>query len=188
MKRKLLTMVLTALMMTAALSSTALAASDEVEATDGGNFQITATANVTDQDLADLGLNVMVSFPTEFSLSLNKDKKAFEGSDAIYAYGIMDPGHTLKVTIDENNEDYGKVCYRKDDTIVKSEQNFFATVTETLSKTSFTADETKENYLKKAASQDMPYYGTVNVGIKNMIPTSGVGNYFTLVPLKIVIE
>lgn len=188
MKRKIVAMALTALMMTSLLPTSSLAAPNEVEATNGSNFEITATANVTNDDLNDLGLNVRISFPTEFSLALNTDNKTFEGSDVIYAYGIMDPDHTLKVTIDESSESYGKVCYRKDGSTVTSESNFFATVTESLSKTSFTATETQENYLKKVASQDMPHYATVNVGIKNMIPTSGIGDYFTLVPLKIAIE
>lgn len=188
MKNKLLAMLLTTLTMTSVFSANAIAASSEVEATNGSNFEITATANVTDDDLNSLGLNVRVSFPTEFGLALNTENKTFEGTDAIYAYGIMDPAHTLKVTIDESSERYGKVCYRKDGSTITSEKNFFATVTESLSKTSFTAAETQENYLKKVASEDMPYYATVNVEIKNMIPTSGTGDYFTLVPLKIAIE
>ena len=48
MKNELLAMLLTTLMMTSVFSANAIAASSEVEATNGSNFEITATANVTD--------------------------------------------------------------------------------------------------------------------------------------------
>lgn len=148
-----------------------------------------ASANVTHEDLAELGLNVVVSFPTEVNLSLDENK-AFSGSDAIYAFGIMDTDSTLSVTIDEANDAYGKVKYRAADseTGVDSATNFFATVAETLSKESFSAAETLANFLADRDGQDMENFSTLDVSIQNLIPTSGTGIYYTNVPLKIAVQ
>ena len=132
---------------------------------------------------------MVVSFPVEVALSLDEDK-AFSGAGTVYAYGIMDTGSTLSVTIDSTNAAYGKVKYCADagSEGMDSGTNFFATVTENLSKESFSAEETLNNYLAQKEAIDMPNFSNLAVSIKNLIPTSGTGIYYTNVPLKIAIQ
>ena len=131
----------------------------------------------------------MVSFPVEVALTLDEDK-AFSGSGMVYAYGIMDNASSLSVTIDSTNAAYGKVKYRADagSEGVDSATNFFATVTETLSKESFSAEETLNNYLEQREGNTMPNFSSLAVSINNLLPTSGTGIYYTNVPLKIAIQ
>lgn len=173
---------------------TAWASTQTVDPADNQSFEVVASANVTEEDLAELGLNVVVSFPAEITLSIDGNK-AFSGSDKVYAYGIMDSDNTLSVTIDTNDENYGKVKYRASasDTGVDSMTNFFATVTESLSKDgfsdgSFTAEETLENYLAQMKGMDMINYAELDISIQNLIPTSGTGIYYTNVPLRITLQ
>lgn len=189
LKEKLLTVLVAMAAFMTALPMNAYASEQVVDPAENDSFEIVASATVTDNDLAELGLNVVVSFPVEVALSLNEDK-AFSGAGTVYAYGIMDTGNTLSVTIDSTNAAYRKVKYRVD---VQSEgadsaTNFFATVTETLSKESFSAEETLNNYLAQKEGNAMPNFSSLAVSIKNLIPTSGTGIYYTNVPLKIEIQ
>ena len=172
-----------------ALPVNTFASEQVVDPTENDSFEIVASATVTDDDLTELGLNVVVSFPVEVALSLDEDK-AFSGSGNIYAYGIMDNGSTLSVTIDSTNAAYGKVKYRADANAEggDSATNFFATVEETLSKESFSAEETLNNYLAQKEGNDMSNFSALAVSIKNLLPTSGTGIYYTNVPLKIAIQ
>lgn len=189
MKKKLVTVLMTIATLLTTLPTTALASTQTVDPADNQSFDVIASANVTDEDLAQLGLNVVVSFPVEIILSMD-GTKAFSGSDKVYAYGIMDSNNTLSVTIDTSNENYGKVKYRETafDTGKDSTTNFFASVTETLSKESFTAEETMNNYLAQMEGNDMLNYSQLNINIKNLIPTFGTGIYYTNVPLKIALQ
>lgn len=189
MKKKLVTVLMTMATLLTTLPATALASTQTVDPSDNQSFDVIASANVTDEDLAQLGLNVVVSFPVEIILSID-GSKAFSGSDKVYAYGIMDSDNTLSVTIDTSNENYGKVKYRKtsSDTGTDSTTNFFATVTETLSKESFTAEETMNNYLAQMEGNDMLNYSQLNISIKNLIPTFGTGIYYTNVPFRIALQ
>lgn len=189
MKKKLVATLLTLSAMMASMPMTAFASTQTVDPAENDSFEVVASATVTNEDLAELGLNVIVSFPTEISLSLDENK-AFSGSDVIYAYGIMDSDSILSVTIDNANEAYGKVKYRADssDTGVESATNFFSTVAETLSKESFSAEETKDNYLAQMEGSDITNFSALDVSIQNLIPTSGTGIYYTNVPLKIEIQ
>ena len=189
MKKKLVATLLTVSAMMASMPMTALASTQTVDPTENDSFEVTASATVTNEDLAELGLNVIVSFPTEISLSLDENK-AFSGLDVIYAYGIMDSNNNLSVTIDNTSEAYGKVKYRADSSEVgvESPTNFFSTVAETLSKESFSAEETKDNYLAQMEGSDMTNFSALDVSIQNLIPTSGIGIYYTNVPLKIVVQ
>ena len=172
-----------------ALPVNAFASEQVVDPTENDSFEITASATVTDSDLAELGLNVVVSFPVEVALTLDENK-AFSGSGTVYAYGIMDTGKTLSVTIDSTNAAYGKVKYRADSGSEGEDSmtNFFATVTEILDKETFTPEETLNNYLAQRESNDMPNFASLAVSINNLIPTSGTGIYYTNVPLKIAIQ
>lgn len=189
MKKNLLAALLTVSALVGSMPVTAFASTQTVDPAEQDSFEVVASATVTHEDLAELGLNVVVSFPTEINLSLD-DNKAFSGSDVIYAFGIMDTDTNLSVTIDEANDAYGKVKYRADadSAGVDSATNFFATVEETLSKGSFSAAETLENFLAQRDSQDMEHFSKLDVSIQNLIPTSGTGMYYTNVPLKIAVQ
>lgn len=194
MKKRVFAILMTMTTLLTTLPTTAWASTQTVDPADNQTFEVIASANVTEEDLAELGLNVVVSFPAEITLSIDGNK-AFTGSDKVYAYGIMDSDSTLSVTIDTNDENYGKVKYRASasDTGVDSVTNFFATVTESLSKDgfsngSFTAEETLENYLTQMQGNDMTNYAQLDVSIQNLIPTFGTGIYYTNVPLRIVLQ
>lgn len=189
MKKKLLIILMTITTLLATMPTIAWASTQTVDPADNQSFEVVASANVTEEDLTELGLNVVVSFPAEIMLSIDGNK-AFSGSDKVYAYGIMDMDSTLSVTIDTTDENYGKIKYRAtaSDTGVDSTTNFFATVTETLSKESFTAEETKDNYLAQMEGSDMANYSQLDISIQNLIPTFGTGIYYTNVPLRIALQ
>lgn len=189
MKKNLLAALLTISALVGSMPVTAFASTQTVDPAENDSFEVVASATVTHEDLAELGLNVVVSFPTEINLSLDENK-AFSGADMIYAFGIMDTDNSLSVNIDTANAAYGKVKYRADATSegVDSANNFFSTVEETLSKDSFSAEETLANYLAQRDGSDMTNFSKLDVSIKNLIPTSGTGMYYTNVPLKIAVQ
>lgn len=181
----------------------ALAADQTVGPVDGeGACEVAASATVTDQDLEDLGLSVVVSLPTEVTLTLDAASKAFKGSGSIYAYGVMDSGRELAVAIDAGNAAYGKVKYRVGAGEPTSDptDNFHASVTEKLAKVtnsveaersveaSFTASETLECYMDRTKDRAITTYARLYVDIGGLIPASGKGTYFTNVPIKISIR
>lgn len=190
MKKKFAAALLTLAALLASVPTTTVFAENQtVSPADQDSFAVVASASVTQENLSDLGLNVVVSFPTELALTLD-GTKAFSGSEKIYAYGIMDTGKTLSISIDTTNEAYGKVKYHPtgSDTSSDSGTNFFSTVEESLSKESFTATETKDNYLAQMEGNDMSSFSQLSVSIKNLIPTMGSGVYYTNVPLKIAVR
>lgn len=189
LKKKFTAALLTIMAFMTALPVNTFASEQTVDPAENDSYEITASATVTDAELTELGLNVVVSFPVEIALTLDEDH-AFSGTGTVYAYGIMDDGSTLSITIDETNAVYGKVKYRADEQSegTDSAANFFAEVTETLSKESFSAAETLSNYLAKREVTNIPVVSSLAVSIKNLIPTSGTGIYYTNVPLKIEIQ
>lgn len=203
MMKKIAAVLLTLTTFCAVAPMNAFAADQTVTVEGGGSScEVTASATVTNQDLEDLGLNVVVSFPTEVALALDKGTKSFKGSGSIYAYGIMDSGQSLTVAIDSANDAYGKVKYRANAgaQVSSPSNNFFASVTEKLVKVSnsasgeqldeatFSASETLQNYLDKAGSEEMSAYAKLDVELGGLIPASGKGIYFTNVPFKIAIQ
>lgn len=204
MMKNIAAVLLTLSAFCAAVPTNAFAADQTVAVGDGGSScEVTASAAVTDQDLEDLGLNVVVSFPTEVTLTLDKGTKSFKGSGSIYAYGIMDSGKSLTVAVDSANAAYGKVKYRAsaDAQASSPSNNFFASVTEKLVKVSnstpgtepfdeavFSAPETLQNYLDKAGSEEISTYAKLDVELGGLIPASGRGIYFTNVPFKIAVQ
>lgn len=188
MKNKLMA-VLLMVAMVCALPSKAYAADVVVDGTNGNSCSVEAVANVTAEDLADLGLNLIVSLPTE--VSMTRSGKNFSGSGRIFAYGFMDSAKTLKITVDEESSAYGVVKYKSGGEgaeAVAPADNFGATVNISLTNGSFTAAQTLANYTSVQNHEDMEHYATLSVAINNMVPTSGVGKYYTDVPLKIAIE
>lgn len=204
MMKKIAAVLLTLTALCTAVPVGVFAADQTVTVGDGGSScEVTASATVTDQDLEDLGLNVVVSFPTEVALALDKGTKSFKGSGSIYAYGIMDSGSSLTVAIDSANAAYGKMKYRASAgaQVSSPSNNFFASVTEKLVKVSdsapsteqldeavFSAPETLQNYLDKTGGDEISRYARLDVELGGLIPVSGKGIYFTNVPFKIAIQ
>lgn len=204
MMKKIAAVLLTLTALCTAVPASVFAADQTVTVEDGGSScEVTASATVTDQDLEDLGLNVVVSFPTEVALALDKGAKSFKGSGSIYACGVMDSGKSLTVAVDSANAAYGKVKYRASAgaQVSSPSNNFFASVTEKLVKVSnstsgteqldeavFSAPETLQNYLDKTGGDEISTYARLDVEIGGLIPASGKGIYFTNVPFKIAIQ
>lgn len=204
MKKKIAAALLTLTAMFATFPMNAFAADQTVKPADGsGSCEVVASATVTDRELEELGLNVVVSFPTEITLALDSGTKTFDGTGSIYAYGILDSGKSLTVTIDSGNAAYGQVKYRASagGAASGSADNFYATVTEKMVKVvnsvegagqidevAFSAAETLQNYIDRAGGSDASTYATLSVSIGSLIPTSGKGIYFTNVPFKIAIQ
>lgn len=202
LKKKIAATLLTLAAMTATFPMNALAAGQTVKPADGG-CEVVASATVTDRELEELGLNVVVSFPTEITLALDSGTRTFDGTGSIYAYGILDSGKSLTVAIDSGSAAYGQVKYRASAGAAASgsADNFYASVTEKMVKVvnsvegagqldevSFSAPETLQNYIDRAGGGDASTYATLSVSIGSLIPTSGKGIYFTNVPFKIAIQ
>lgn len=190
MKRRLAVLTLTLATFISARPVGALAAVQNVDVSATDNFSVSASANVTEQEMADLGFNVIVSFPVEIALSLN-DYRVFTGTDKIFAYGILDSDKSLSVTVDNENAAYGTVRYRashSSESSVTAEDNYRADVTASLTKTSFTAAETKENFLKQKNGEEMTSDSTLSVSIADLLPAEGKGIYYTNIPVKLEIK
>ena len=190
MKKKVITTVLTMTVLLAGMPVTALAETTTISPTDGDTATVVASADVTEADLEELGLNLVLSIPASVSLSLDENKN-FTGEDVVYAYGLMDENTKLTVAVDTGNADYGNVYFKKDDT---SEAKLFdndsynGSVTETLSNAAFTSEQTLANYLKIAADEDVENTAALSVSIEGMIPIYGIGDYYTNVPLVVSFE
>ena len=91
MRKKIFTALLTAVTLLTSLPMNVFAANETFEPEDGDKVTVVASAIVTEDELVALGLDLVISIPTEISLSLND--KTFEGSGEIYAYGVMDKEH-----------------------------------------------------------------------------------------------
>lgn len=187
MRKKFFTALLTTAAILSALPVNAFAAENTFAPKDGDKVTVAASAAVTEDELKALGLDLVISIPTEMSLALDNSGN-FTGSNEIYTYGVMGEGEVLSVSIDETYEDYLKILYRKtpqDSTSLFSDTNFNGTVKESLSSTSFTGSQTAQNYLDKKNGNSLTYTSTLSVEIKGLLPSFGVGQYFTRVPLVI---
>lgn len=187
MKNRLMAVLLT-LAMVGALLPVKAYADVAVDKVNGNTASVEAAATVTEADLEALGLNLMVSIPAE--VTLTRTDKNYSGDGKIYAYGFMDSGSTLKVSIDESNEAYGVVKFKSGEEAeaVTSEDNFFSTVSMSLENGSFTATKTQQNYVAKLNGESMGNYATLSISINDLKPISGAGKYYTDVPIKIVVE
>lgn len=190
MRKKFFTALLTTAAMLSALPVNVFAAENIFAPKDGDKVTVAASASVTKDDLTNLGLDLVISIPTEMSLALDSSGN-FTGNNEIYAYGVMGEGEVLSMSIDETYEDYLKILYRKtpqDSSSLFSDTNFNATVKESLSRTSFTGSETAQNYLDKKNGVSFTYTSALSVEIKGLLPSFGEGEYFTRVPLVIRIQ
>lgn len=187
MKKKLLAMVLSLAALTSAVPTQVMAEQREVDPKTQNNYSVMASAEVTDDELDALGLDVIVSIPTSISLTMDSQKR-FVGSEKIYAYGVLLSGGMISVSIDSSSSDYKKLSYSQNGettSSLHSADNYSASVVETLSKKYFYASETKANFIAHKNDEVMPNYSQLDVTISNLIPSEGTGFYFTRVPLKI---
>ena len=190
MKKKVITTVLTMAVLLAGMPVTALAEATTISPSDGDTATVVASADVTEEDLEKLDLNLVLSIPASISLTLDENNN-FVGEDVVYAYGLLDESTKLVVAVDTDNTDYGNVYFKKDET---SEAKLFdndsynGSVTETLENGAFTSEQTLENYLKIAADEDVENTAVLSVSIEDMLPIYGIGDYYTNVPLVISFE
>lgn len=190
MKKNVIATLLTMAVLLAGMPVTALAETTTISPSDGDTATVVASADVTEEDLEELGLNLVLSIPASVSLILDENKN-FTGGDVVYAYGLVDEDTKLVVAVDTGNADYGNVYFKKEET---SEAKLFdndsynGSVTETLENGAFTSEQTLENYLKIAADEEAENTAALSVSIEGMIPIYGIGDYYTNVPLVVSFE
>ena len=190
MKKNVITAMLTMAVLMASLPMTALAETTMIQPNDGDTANVIASADVTEADLEELGLNLVLSIPTSISLSLDENKN-FTGEDVVYAYGLMEEKTMLSVAVNDQDADYGNVYFKKnaDTEAVLFDNDFYnGSVTETLSNGTFRAEQTLANYMNMKESKDVEHKAVLSVSIDGMLPIYGVGDYYTNVPIVISFE
>lgn len=190
MKKNVITAMLTMMVLMASLPMTALAEMTTIEPNDGDTANVIASADVTEADLEELGLNLVLSIPTSISLDLDEDKN-FTGEDVVYAYGLMEEKTMLSVAVNDQDADYGNVYFKKnaDTEAVLFDNDFYnGSVTEALNSGTFTVEQTLANYMNVAESKDVEHKAVLSVSIEGMLPIYGVGDYYTNVPIVISFE
>ncbi len=190
MKKNVITAMLTMMVLMASLPMTTLAETTTIKPNDGDTANVIASADVTEADLEELGLNLVLSIPTSISLELDEDKN-FTGEDVVYAYGLMEEKTMLSVAVNDQDADYGNVYFKKnaDTEAVLFDNDFYnGSVTETLSSGTFTAEQTLANYMNMKESKDVEHKAVLSVSIEGMLPIYGVGGYYTNVPIVISFE
>ena len=190
MKKNVFVTMLTIAVTLASMPMTALAETTTISPNDGDTATVVASADVTEADLEELGLNLVLSIPTSISLTLDENKN-FTGEDVVYAYGLMDENTSLSVSVDTDNADYGNVYFKKNDTtdaVLFDNDSYNGSVTQTLITATFTSAQTLANYLNVSENQEVENTSTLKVSIEGMIPIYGIGDYYTNVPLMISFE
>lgn len=190
MKKNVIATILTMALVMAGLPVTVLAETTTISPNDGDTANVVASADVTQADLEELGLNLVLSIPTSVSLTLDENKN-FTGGDVVYAYGLMEEDTALSVAVDTGHADYGKVYFKKNDAVeavLFDNDALNGTVSENISNGTFTSEQTLANYLKIAESAQVEHTAALSVAIEGMIPVYGIGDYYTNVPLVISFE
>ena len=190
MRKNVIATVLTMAVFVAGMPVTALAETTTISPNDGDTATVVASADVTEADLEELGLNLVLSIPASVSLTLDEDKN-FSGEDVVYAYGLIDENSKLVVAVDTGNADYGNVYFKKDEASAAKlfdDDSCNGTVSETLSNAAFTSEQTLANYLKVMAGEDVEHTAALSVSIQDLLPIYGIGDYYTNVPLVISFE
>jgi len=190
MKKNVFVTMLTIAVTLASMPMTALAETTTISPNDGDTATVVASADVTEADLEELGLNLVLSIPTSISLTLDENKN-FTGEDVVYAYGLMDESTSLSVSVDTDNADYGNVYFKKNDTtdaVLFDNDSYNGSVSQTLTNALFTSEQTLANYLNVSENQEVENTSTLTVSIEGMVPIYGIGDYYTNVPLLISFE
>lgn len=187
MRKNVITSILAMTLFFVSMPVTALAETTTITPTDGDTATVVASADVTDADLEELGLNIVLSIPTSISLALDEDKN-FTGEDVVYAYGIMDENTVLSVKVNTDDADYGNVYFKKNadtEAVLFDNDSYNGSVTQNLTDGTFTSEQTLANYLKVSESKTVENTAHLSVSIVGMVPIFGVGDYYTNVPLTI---
>lgn len=187
MRKNVITSILAMTLFFVSMPVTALAETTTITPTDGDTATVVASADVTDADLEELGLNLVLSIPTSISLALDEDKN-FTGEDVVYAYGIMDENTVLSVKVNTDDADYGNVYFKKNadtEAVLFDNDSYNGSVTQNLTDGTFTSEQTLANYLKVSESKTVENTAHLSVSIVGMVPIFGVGDYYTNVPLTI---
>ena len=190
MKKNVFVTMLTMAVILTTMPMTALAETTTISPNDGDTATVVASADVTEADLEELGLNLVLSIPTSISLTLDENKN-FTGEDVVYAYGLMDENTSLSVPVDTDNPDYGNVYFKKNDTteaVLFDNDSYNGSVSQTLANATFTSAQTLANYLNVSENQEVENTSTLKVSIGGMIPIYGIGDYYTNVPFMISFE
>ena len=190
MKKNVFVTMLAMAVILASMPMTALAETTTISPNDGDTATVVASADVTEADLEELGLNLVLSIPTSISLTLDENKN-FTGADVVYAYGLMDENTKLSVSVDTGNADYGNVYFKKNDTtdaVLFDNDSYNGSVSQTLTNAAFTSEQTLANYLNVSGNQEVENTSTLTVSIEGMVPIYGIGDYYTNVPLLISFE
>lgn len=190
MKKNVFVTMLTMAVILTTMPMTALAETTTISPNDGDTATVVASTDVTEADLEELGLNLVLSIPTSISLTLDENKN-FTGEDVVYAYGLMDENTSLSVSVDTDNPDYGNVYFKKNDTtdaVLFDNDSYNGSVSQTLANATFTSAQTLANYLNVSENQEVENTSTLKVSIEGMIPIYGIGDYYTNVPLLISFE
>ena len=187
MRKKIFTTLLTAVTLFTSLPMNIFAANTTFEPENGDKVTVVASAIVTETELSELGLDLVISIPTDIPLSM--EGNSFKGTGEIYAYGVMDNDKVLCINIDQTHNDYLKVYFHEtpgdNSATLSSDTNFNGTVKAFLNSTYFTYENTAKNYLNIQNGEDFTYKSVLSVEIKNLLPYFGAGEYFTRVPLII---
>lgn len=190
MKKNIIAALLIIAVFLAGMPVTALAETTTISPKDGDTATVVASAEVTEEDLEELGLNLVLSIPTSVSLVLDENKN-FTGGDVVYAYGLMDESTKLVVEVDTDHADYGNVYFKKNDTTeakLFDSDSYNGSVTETINNAAFSSEQTLANYLKIQAGETVQHTAGLSVSIEDMLPIYGIGDYYTNVPLLISFE
>lgn len=140
--------------------------------------------NVTEEDLNELGYDLVVTVPVSFELGFDSASRSYTGSGKVSASGVVDSGKAVHVKIDQSHEKYGK--------IFDSESTADVTAVDT---TGFEASMTQEKWTKemcyrnlqdKISSSDLSWKSDLSVTVPfSAFTLKNLGKYTTTVPLVI---
>lgn len=159
-------------------------ASEVCVPTDGSSATelVNCSFTVTEDDLNAMGYGPKVSIPVSVSLSFNSASKTYSGTGEVYAYGVIDSGKKVSVTVDETHEKYGKVFHASGQDCTQTDSDGFSGA---LSKTSWNQSECYAN-MEADSSEFMTNTGELSVTVsKDTFLPRGTGAYKTYIPLVI---
>lgn len=157
---------------------------EDVSVTDSvTNRTVTGRFTVSESDLADMGYGPTASVPLNIGLSYESASSRYSGSGEVYAYGVINSGKQISVSIDTSDERLGDVY----------DSNNVDCTTETgsgydcsLSKVDWSRTECYKNYTDISDGKSVTHMSVLSVTVPKacFIPT-GTGDYKAYVPLKI---
>ena len=190
MKKNEVLKAFSALFIAGAVLSTAVnvnAASTSTVTVPSSSFadqDVTASFEITDAILQDLGYGAYVSVPLSVSLTYDSSSKKFTGTMSYYAAGVIDDGYKVSIKVDSANSGYGYVTDSKDNSYYVKNKDGFAV---NLSVAEFSKSDMSRNLtFVEAENYDNVVSGVLSVSIpgKGFVPKV-TGKFESLVPLTI---